>query len=179
MAHRQTQFARSTATRRGLTLLETLLASAVLLVLVTAVMSALSAGRAQSTHARQAIAASLSTEMLMARITGVDPNEFSSLDAWLAHFTNDADAGGWNGHLEQAGQLRAGRHPALPLLPISYQQCELHVDAARHIQLIPPPISTAVDGVEIIVEARTSNASTAARLVRFLPAPQHLVEASP
>ncbi len=165
--------------RHGLTLLETLLATAVLVVVVTAVMSALSAGRAQSEHAQQAIAASLSAEMLMARITGVNDADFATALAWRSHFTDDISQGGWNGHLEQPGSLRAGREATLPLLPPTYQQCQLQVSTERRTQFIAPPIATAIDGVEVTVEARSPSDASITRIVRFIPVPHTLVEAGP
>lgn len=166
-------------TRRGLTLLETLLATAILLIVVTAVMSALSAGRAQSNHAKQVVSATLAAEMLMARVTAVQNESFLSGTAWANHFTDDVQAGGWNGHAEQAGQIRAGREAALPLLPAGYQDLSLQVTATQKTQFIPPPVATAIDGVEISVAASTPDNREMTRLVRFLPMPQTLAGASP
>jgi len=163
----------------GITLLETLLATAVLLIVVTAVMSALAAGRAQSENAKQVVSATLAAEMLMARITSVEPESFPSGEAWTGHFTNGASNGGWDGHAEQAGEIRAGRDIALPLLPDGYQQLTLQVRTTQQTQLIAPPIAIAIDGVEIAVEARTLDDRPVTRLVRFLPMPQTLAEAAP
>ena len=82
------------AQRRGLTLLETLLATAILLIVVTAVMSAMSAGRAQSNHAKQVVSATLAAEMLMARVTAVQSESFLTGEAWTNHFTLGVQAGG-------------------------------------------------------------------------------------
>jgi type II secretory pathway pseudopilin PulG len=164
---------------RGITLLETLLATAVLLIVVTAVMSALSAGRAQSETAKQVVSATLAAEMLMARVTSVQPESFQTGQAWRDHFTSPVSGGGWNGHIEHTGQVRAGRDLALPLLPTGYQELSLHVHAADQTQLIPPPIATAIEGVEIAVEAHSADDRTVARLVRFLPMPQTLAGAGP
>lgn len=165
--------------RRGITLLETLLATAVLLIVVTAVMSALAAGRAQSEEAKQVVSGTLAAEMLMARVTSVQPESFQTGEAWTAHFTSPVSSGGWNGHTEQAGDIRAGRDLALPLLPEGYQSLTLHVSTAKHTQLIPPPIATAIEGVEIAVEAHAFDDRTLTRLVRFLPMPQTLAGVGP
>ena len=164
---------------RGITLLETLLATAVLLIVVTAVMSALAAGRSQSEEARQVVSATLAAEMLMARITSVQPESFQTGEAWVGHFTGSASNGGWDGHAEQAGAIRAGREAALPLLPDGYQRLTLHVSTTKQTQLIPPPIAIAIDGVKIAVEARTLDDRPVTRLVRFLPMPQTLAGAAP
>ena len=165
--------------RRGITLLETLLATAVLLIVVTAVMSALAAGRAQSEEAKQVVSATLAAEMLMARVTSVQPESFQTGGAWAAHFTPSVSSGGWNGHAEEAGKIRAGRDLALPLLPDGYQNLTLHVSAAEQTQLIPPPIATAIEGVEVAVEAYALDDRMVTRLVRFLPMPQTLAGAGP
>ena len=167
------------AQRRGLTLLETLLATAILLIVVTAVMSAISAGRAQSNHAKQVVSATLAAEMLMARVTAVQSESFLTGEAWTKHFTLGVQAGGWNGHSEQAGQITAGRKSALPLLPAGYQELTLYVTATKLTQFIPPPVATAIDGVEISVAASMPDDREMTRLVRFLPMPQTLAGASP
>jgi type II secretory pathway pseudopilin PulG len=163
--------------RRGLTLLEALLATAVLLIVVTAVMSALSAGTAQSQEARRGVSATLACEMLMARITGVNSDEFTTDEEWFRHFTDPITGGGWDGHAEPTGDIRAGREPALPLLPTGYQAFSLHVDTNQRLHLIPSPISAAISGVEIAVESRDGDRSLT-RIVRFLPLPRALAEVS-
>jgi type II secretory pathway pseudopilin PulG len=160
-----------------LTLLEALLATAVLLIVVTAVMSALSAGTAQSQEARRGVSATLACEMLMARITGVNPEDFSTDEDWFRHFTEPVTAGGWDGHAESTGGIRAGREPALPLLPSGYQTFSLHVTTNRRMHLIPAPISAAISGVEVAVESRSDDRSIT-RIVRFLPLPRALAEVS-
>jgi len=164
--------------RRGLTLLEALLATAVLLIVVTAVMSALSAGTAQSEEARRGVSATLACEMLMARITGVNPDEFTTDEEWFRHFTEPVTAGGWDGHAEPTGDIRAGRESALPLLPTGYQAFSLHVDTNRRLHMIPAPISAAISGVEVAVESRDGDRSLT-RIVRFIPLPRALAEVSP
>ena len=164
--------------RRGLTLLEALLATAVLLIVVTAVMSALSAGTAQSEEARRGVSATLACEMLMARITGVNPTQFTTDEEWFRHFTDPVTGGGWDGHAEPTGDIRAGRETALPLLPTGYQAFSLHVDTNRRLHMIPAPISAAITGVEVAVESRDGDRSLT-RIVRFLPLPRTLVEVSP
>jgi len=176
---RRTPSTRTSGSRTGLTLLETLLATALLVVVVTAIMTAVSAGRAQSVQAQRALAATLAAEMLMARITGVDPQTFPDDIAWFQHFTEETHHGGWHGHTESPGAVRAGRATALPLLPKRYQDLSLRVKTARSTQLIPPPISVAIDGVEVAIETRPDPESPPTRLVRFLPLPHALVEGTP
>jgi prepilin-type N-terminal cleavage/methylation domain-containing protein len=170
---------RGSGRRRGLTLLESLMAIAVLVVVVTAVMSAMSAGRAQSEQARRSISAALAAEMLMSRVTGIDPDVFQSQDAWYAHFTDPATAGGWHGHHEVAGAIRAGRAAALPLLPAGYQDVVLRVATDRQMQMVPPPLAIAIAGVEVTVEALDDHNQTLTRLIRFVPLPRSLADAAP
>ncbi|MDP7028791.1 MAG: hypothetical protein QF733_01055 [Phycisphaerales bacterium] len=162
--------------RRGLTLLEALLASAILVIVVTAVMSAVSAGAAQSDAARRGVSATLACDMLMARITGISPDEFSDGEAWFSHFTTPADTGGWDGHMEEPGNIRAGRNPLLPLLPDGYQSCSLRVAIERRLHFVPPPLGAAVYGVDVSIEARDEEDRSLHRLNRFLPLPQVLAE---
>ena len=164
--------------RRGLTLLEALLASAVLVIVVTAVMSAVSAGAAQSEAARRGVSATLASDMLMARITGISPVGFADDEAWFRHFTDPAQSGGWHGHVEEPGAIRAGRDPLLPLLPDGYQTVSLLVDVERRLHFVPPPLGAAIYGVEISIEARDADDRSVHRLNRFLPLPQTLAEVS-
>lgn len=167
------------APRRGLTLLETLIAVAVLLVVVTAVMSALQAGRAMALDARQHVTASLAAEMLMARVTSVDQEQFSGDDAWYAHFIQDASDGGWNGHQEAPGSIRAGTKPDQPLLPADYQAIALGVSTSRAVHRIPAPLQAEIDGVEVHVRAMTPEGRDVVDLVRFVPVPRELIGGAP
>ncbi len=165
--------------RRGLTLLEALLASAVLVIVVTAVMSAVSAGASQSEAARRGVSATLASDMLMARITGISPEGFTDNDAWFRHFTEPVSSGGWDGHAEAPGGVRAGRDPLLPLLPDGYQSFSLQVDVERRLHFVPPPLGAAISGVDVSIEARDTDDRSIHRLNRFLPLPQTLAEGSP
>lgn len=160
--------------RRGLTLLETLLAVTILLLVTTAVFSALTAGQGQSAHARQTLSAAIACEMLMARVTGVDPNAFSTSQEWYDAIAGPASTSGWDGYVEVAGEIRAGRAPTLSHLPEDYQRFSLHVEAERHTELIGAPLSVAIQGVQVHVEARDDTARPITSILRFIPVPQVL-----
>ncbi len=164
--------------RRALTLLETLLAVAILLLVTTAVISALTAGRGQSAQARRTLSADIACEMLMARITGLNPTEFSTSQQWYDAIAGPEQSGGWDGYAEAHGEIRAGRSAALGYLPEDYQQFSLHVDADRHIASVGPPLSVAIQGVEVQVEARDDEARPIATVRRFVPVPQ-VLESTP
>ena len=161
-------------TRRGLTLLESLLAVAVLLLVTTAVMSALTAGHAQSAAGRRTVAATLACEMLMARITGLDPATCDTDETWYKAFTDPAESGGWNGHTESPGDIRAGNSPVLQLLPPDYQDFSLTVTTNQGTHLVGPPLSVAIQGVDLRVDAADKQDRPLASISRFVPLPQVL-----
>ena len=144
-------------TRRGLTLFESLIAIGLLLATVTAVMSALAAGRQHANEARLSLSAGLAAEMLMARVTA----KASTQEGW-----NDLAA--WNGYQESMGQIEAGSGT---LLPEAYQSMDLNVQMVDGRHDIPA-IAVRVDGRDVKVEARDTNGLLLAEVVRFVPEPQ-------
>ncbi|MCH2153020.1 MAG: hypothetical protein MK089_06730 [Phycisphaerales bacterium] len=143
--------------RRGLTLFESLIAIGLLLATVTAVMSALAAGRQHANEARMSLSAGLAAEMLMARVTA----KASTEEGW-----NDLEV--WNGYQESMGQIEAGSGA---LLPEAYQSMDLQVHMAEGRHEIPA-IAVRVDGRDVRVEARDTNGQLLAQVVRFVPEPQ-------
>ena len=143
--------------RRGLTLFESLIAIGLLLATVTAVMSALAAGRQHANEARLSLSAGLAAEMLMARVTA----GASTAQGW-----NELDE--WNGYQESVGEIEAGSGA---LLPEAYQSMDLNVQMfdGRHDI---PAIAVEVDGRDIKVEARDTRGMLLAEVVRFVPEPQ-------
>src|SRR5262245_1838221 len=71
--------------RRAFTLVEALMATGLLLVVVVAVSTAITAGQQQAYEAHQRIAASLAAEELMGRIAADD---YASLLTWNGHTEN-------------------------------------------------------------------------------------------
>lgn len=162
--------------RRGVTLLESLIAVGLLVVVVTAVLSAMEVGRQQSDEGRRLTMSALAAEMLLARVADADADAFNEDQAWFRHFTNAITNGGWNGHHESVGTVRAGRDPLLPLLPEDYQDFELHVVTQRRTHRIDPPIAVDIEGVQIRVQASATDGRALTTIERFLPLPQHLAE---
>ena len=137
-------------TRRGITLIEALVASALLLTVVTAILSALSAGHQHAREAKGLVTASLAAEQLMAQI-GSD--EYGSLPGW----------DGWDqapGTLVHEGELPAmfdlvGRR--VRITPAEH--------AIEHLEVL-------LNGYTVTVESYDSTGRILTRLVRFIPEPQ-------
>ena len=163
---------------RGISLLESLIAVALLVVVVTAILAAMDAGRRSSDEGRRLTMSALAAEMLLARVA--DGNgDAPTAAAWLAAFTSDTANGGWDGHAEASGAIRAGRDPLLPLLPVDYQDFNLRVLAKSDAQVIGPPLSVRIDGVRLEVQAVAMDGRPLATIGRFVPLPQHLAEVTP
>ena len=132
-----------------------------------------------SDEGRRLTMSSLAAEMLLARVADTDGANFATHDDWFNHFTNAIESGGWHGHLEQAGDVRAGRDALLPLLPQDYQDFELNVKALRSAHDIAPPLSVRIDGVHLEVRALDTRGRELITVARFLPLPQHLSQVDP
>lgn len=142
--------------RRGLTLFESLIAIGLLVATVTAVMSALAAGRQHSNVARLSMSAGLAVEMLMARVTAT------------AHTSDGWDQlPSWQGYRETPGSIQAGSGS---LLSNEYQRLELTVDLTQSRHDIPS-LAVRIDGRDVQVTARDESGDTLAQIVRFLPEP--------
>ncbi len=165
--------------RRGVTLLESLIAVGLLVVVVTAVLGAMDVGRLQSDEGRRLTMSSLAAEMLLARVADVQDDDITAADQWYDHFLHQADQGGWNDHSESAGTIRAGRDTNVPVLPEDYQHFNLHVTTGTMTHRIPPPMAAEIEGVHIQVRAEASNGRALTTIERFVPLPQHLAETMP
>lgn len=95
---RQVNHPRSIGPRRGYTLLESLMASSILLMIVVAVTGAVSAGQQHAFEAHQRVTGSLAAEELLGRISVLDY----------------AAIGGWNGYVEPVGAMRGLDGAAMP-----------------------------------------------------------------
>jgi hypothetical protein len=146
----------STPIRRGLTLFESLIAIGLLVATVTAVMSALAAGRQHSNVARLSMSAGLAVEMLMARVTATAHTN----DGWM-------QLPGWQGYRELPGSIEAGSGT---LLSEEYQGLELTVELADSRHDIPS-LAVRIDGRDVQVTARNNVGKTLVQIVRFLPEP--------
>ena len=136
--------------RRGLTLIESLVASALLITVVTAVLSALSAGHQHAREAQGLVTASLAAEQLMARVSS---DSYASISEW----------DGWD---EGPGTLVDDDE--LPTL-FSLIGRRVTVESDEHTLEL---LQVLVDGVTITVESYDSGGRVLARLVRFVPEPQ-------
>lgn len=142
--------------RRGLTLFESLIAIGLLVATVTAVMSALAAGRQHSNVARLSMSAGLAVEMLMARVTSTAHTS----DGWM-------NLPSWQGYREMPGSIEAGSGVRLSE---EYQRLELTVELAESRHDIPS-LSVRIDGRDVQVTARNDSGNTLAQIVRFIPEP--------
>jgi prepilin-type N-terminal cleavage/methylation domain-containing protein len=165
--------------QRGLTLLESLIAIALLVVVVTAVLGAMEVGRQHSDEGRRLTMSSLAAEMLLARVADTYGVQLATGDDWFNHFTDSIESGGWHGHSEAKGEVRAGRDALLPLLPVDYQDFELDVKAIRMAHDIAPPLAVRIDGVHLQVRAQDALGRELITVARFLPLPQHLTQVDP
>ena len=143
---------RSMNSRRGLTLVESLLASALLLTVVTAVLSALSAGYQHAREAQGLVTASLAAEHLMAQVTS---DTYASIPDW----------NGWD---ESPGSLVGESDSSLPELFALVGRRVLVHDGEHTLETL----QVLVSGVTVTIESYDDTGRVLARLVRFIPEPQ-------
>ena len=141
---------RPVAPRRGLTLVEALVASALLLTVVTAILSAVSAGHQQAREAHGLVTASLAAEQLMARISSDDYGTLPNWDGW------DEGPG------TLVGEDR---------LPVLFNL------VGRRVQVTPEEhalefLQVLVNGYTVTVESYDTTGRVLTRLIRFIPEPQ-------
>lgn len=138
--------------RRGLTLVESLIAAVLLVTVVTAVLGALSAGHQHAMEAKRLITASLAAEQLMARVTA----------------TPYSDLGQWNGWQEDPG---TGTTAELDQLPDLFELIGRRVTISPSTQQLDQ-LQVTILGSVITVESFDDDGRTLTRLVRFIPEPQ-------
>jgi prepilin-type N-terminal cleavage/methylation domain-containing protein len=80
--------------RRGLTLIESVIATAVLAVAITAVYGALAAGTVQAAQSAEDLAATVAVEDLLNRILADDPDRLDDWDGYSETLGNLVDADG-------------------------------------------------------------------------------------
>ena len=138
--------------RRGLTLIESLIAAVLLVTVVTAVLGALSAGHQHAIEAKRLVTASLAAEQLMARIAA---SPYQSI-------------GGWDGWAEDPGDAHAADDEPMPSIfdlvgrRVSITNSQHPID---QLQVV-------VQGVTVTIESYDTSGRILTRLVRFIPEPQ-------
>ena len=137
--------------RYGFTLLEAMMASAILLVAVLGVMGAITSGQQHAYETQQRVLASLAAEALLERIVG------ESYDA-LA---------GWDGHAEPVGSMVD--HDGLPL-PESFIPIGRDVAVTTSLETIPD-LGIEIRGRTVQVRAFNADGRVLADLRQFVPEP--------
>ena len=142
----------ATVGRRAFTLIEALMATGLLLVVVVAVSTAITAGQQQAYEAHQRIAASLAAEELMGRIATED---YASLPTW-------------NGHTENVGELTDMDGSATTS---SLQMVGRDVRVTIGLKTLNG-LDVRVRGATITVRSFNNQGRTLATITRFVPEPQ-------
>ena len=141
-----------TSGRRGFTLLEALMAAGLLLVVVVAVISAITAGQQNAYEAHQRIAGALAAEELMGRVAAED----------YSHLSN------WDGHVEAVGALTDMGGQAMP---ITMQMVGRDVRVTLGMETIAG-LNVRVRGKTVTVRAFNKQGRILANISRFIPEPQ-------
>ena len=134
--------------RRGFSLIEALIALAILALVFTSIASAIGAGTATAGETRTRVVATLSADELLAEVLSSDWGELIQ----------------WHGFREDVGEGRApdGRlEPARKSLARSVEV----LDQSRTLE----PVGIEVAGRLIVVEVRDENERLLSRLERFVP----------
>ena len=138
--------------RRGLTLVESLIAAVLLVTVVTAVLGALSAGHQHAMEAKRLITGSLAAEQLMARVTT----------------TPYAQLGQWNGWEETPGTVTNASDESLPdLFELVGRRVTVH-SGTEHLD----EVQIVLVGSVVTIESFSDDGRVLARLIRFIPEPQ-------
>jgi hypothetical protein len=132
--------------------MESLMAAGVLLGIVVAVTTAVTAGQQNAYEAQRRIAGALAAEELMGRIAIEPYNRLAS----------------WHGHVEQAGDL-AG--PGGALLPQCMQSVGRDVSVISELRTLAG-LDVRVRGVSVTVRTLTPDGRVMVSLTRFVPEPQ-------
>ena len=142
---------RPEAAPRGLTLVESIVASAILAVAITAVFSAVASGRAHAEVAADELAATVAAEDLLGRVLGSD---FDRIDDW-------------DGHEEAAGELVDAN--GARLAP-AMQRVGRRVRIERSEQTVFH--SVGISGRSIVVEIFDRDDRTTGSISRWIPDPE-------
>ena len=142
---------RPDAAPRGLTLVESIVASAILAVSITAVFSAVASGRAHAEVAADELAATVAAEDLLTRVLGSGFDRFDD----------------WDGHEEAPGELVDAE--GVFLAP-AMQRVGRRVRIERREQTLFD--SLAIPGRTVIVEVFDREERTTGSISRWIPAPE-------
>ena len=137
--------------RYGFTLLEAMMASAILLVAVFGVMAAITSGQQHAYEAQQRVCATFAAEALLERIVS------ESYDALP----------GWNGHVEPVGSMVD--HDGQPL-PETFIMLGRDVQVTTSLETIPD-LGIQILGRTVAVRAFNPNGRVMADLRQFVPEP--------
>lgn len=136
---------------RGLTLVESIVASAILAVAITAVFSAVASGRAHAEVAADELAATVAAEDLLARVLNA---RHDRIDAW-------------HGHTEAPGALVDAEGV---LLAPAMQRVGRRVRIERRERTLFESVE--VPGRSIVVEVFDREGRTTASISRWIPDPE-------
>ncbi|MHC4108609.1 MAG: hypothetical protein ACYSTY_11035, partial [Planctomycetota bacterium] len=137
--------------RYGFTLLEAMMAAAILLVAVFGVMAAITSGQQHAYEAQQRVLATFAAEALLERIVA------DSYDALP----------GWNGHIEPVGSMVD--HDNQPL-PESFIPIGRDVQVTTSLETIPD-LGIEIRGRTVQVRAFNGDGRVLADLRQFVPEP--------
>lgn len=141
----------------GFTLLESLMATGILLAIVVSVTSAITAGQQNAYEAHQRIAATLAAEELMGRILAQPYEQLPS----------------WNTHTEAAGTMTDSANKPLPASFDAIGRSVTVADAMNGITLAgDDDLTVRVRGRQIQVRAFNTQGRTLAEINRFIVEPQ-------
>ena len=136
---------------RGLTLVESIVASAILAVAITAVFSAVASGRAHAEVAADELAATVAAEDLLARVLGSDPDRIDD----------------WNGHEEAPGELVDAEGVRLaPAMQRVGRRVRIEESERTLFE------SVGIPGRSIVVEIFDREERTTGSLSRWIPDPE-------
>ena len=138
--------------RRGLTLIESLMAAVLLVTVVTAVLGALSAGHQHAIEAKRLVTASLAAEQLMARIAS---SPYQSI-------------GGWDGWYEDPGDAHGADAEPMPSIFNLVGRRVFIANSQHSIE----QLQVVVQGVTVTIESYDASGRVLTRLTRFIPEPQ-------
>ena len=138
--------------RRGLTLIESLMAAVLLVTVVTAVLGALSAGHQHAIEAKRLVTASLAAEQLMARIAS---SPYQSI-------------GGWDGWSEDPGDAHGADAEPMPSIFNLIGRRVFIANSQHSIE----QLQVVVQGVTVTIESYDTSGRVLTRLTRFIPEPQ-------
>lgn len=142
--------------RRGLTLLESMIAAAILLVAVIAVSSAMTAGQHHAYEAQLRISGAIAAEDLMGRLNAV---------AYSDLVTN------WDGFEETPGDTQTQQSEDFPSAFNRIGRRVVIIDGIMHTL---PGLNVKIHGLTVQVMAFDDRGETLVTLSRFIPQPQHV-----